>query len=267
MCRKRGKIVLVGVIGLQLNRTIFYEKELTFQVSCAYGPGRYDQEYEEKGKDYPAAYVRWTQQRNFEAVLDMMSSRSLDLDPLITHRFLIDDGAAAMELLGSDKPHLGIIIEYPEAVSSEKQSSQVKLYSGPSSQMKQYSKSVAFLGAGNYAGQVLIPAFKSAGAHLHSIISNSGISAAHFGRKYGFEVADTNSESILANDNINSVVIATRHDLHTEQVLGSLQAGKNVFCEKPLCLTLDELALIYKEASECTNQYLMVGFNRRFHPM
>lgn len=263
MCRKRGRIVLVGVVGLELSRAEFYEKELTFQVSCSYGPGRYDPSYEDGGQDYPIGFVRWTAQRNFEAVLDLMASGALDVAPLISHRFPVEQAADAFSLLSSDTPSLGILLQYrPEEAPGRLTERTVTLAPSPAPG----KASVAFLGAGNYAGRVLIPAFKSAGASLRTVVSSGGVSAVHFGRKHGFAQASTDGAAVLADPSVDTIVIATRHDAHARQVLGALRAGKHVFCEKPLCLTLDELAEIEAEAAARPGQLLMVGFNRRFAP-
>jgi predicted dehydrogenase/threonine dehydrogenase-like Zn-dependent dehydrogenase len=262
MCRKRGRIILVGVVGLDLNRADFYEKELTFQVSCSYGPGRYDPNYEEGGQDYPIGFVRWTEQRNFEAVLDLMASGTLDVKPLITHRFAIEDGAQAMALLTSAEPSMGILLAYRAALNDAPAIRRVALGVAPNSG----KGVVGFLGAGNYAGRVLIPDFKDAGASLHTVVSGGGVSAVHFGKKFGFAQAATEADAVINNPDIDTVVIATRHNAHAGQVLAALRAGKHVFCEKPLCLTLDELAEIQTEAEQRPAQQLMVGFNRRFAP-
>lgn len=269
MCRKRGRIVLVGVVGLELSRAEFYEKELSFQVSCSYGPGRYDPAYEEGGQDYPIGFVRWTEQRNFEAVLDLMAAGALDVVPLISHRFEIEEGGSAMALLASGAPSMGILLTYPHTgLETTAPVRRVELQKDPSKQKDAVPGrgSVGFLGAGNYAGRVLIPAFNAAGAHLHTVVSGGGVSAVHFGRKFGFAEAATEIAAVLENPEIDTVVIATRHDAHANQVLAALRAGKHVFCEKPLCLTLDELAAIEAEAEARPEQQLMVGFNRRFAP-
>ncbi len=263
MCRKRGRIVLVGVVGLELSRADFYEKELSFQVSCSYGPGRYDPAYEEGGHDYPIGFVRWTEQRNFEAVLDLMASGALDVAPLISHRFPLGRAEDAFTLLTSDSPSLGILLEYQPNGPPERLAKR----SVPIAPAPQPGKaSVVFLGAGNYAGRVLIPAFKAAGARLRTIVSGGGVSAVHFGSKHGFAEASTDSATALEDERVDTIVIATRHDAHARQVLQSLRAGKHVFCEKPLCLTLDELAAIETESLARPDQLLMVGFNRRFAP-
>jgi predicted dehydrogenase len=269
MCRKRGRIVLVGVTGLELSRADFYEKELSFQVSCSYGPGRYDPAYEEGGQDYPVGFVRWTEQRNFEAVLDLLASGQLDVGPLISHRFELARAEEAYALLSSKEPSLGIILEYPAAkdqgaalVETLKQRKVVL----QTQTVDPGRGHVVFLGAGNYAGRVLIPAFKTAGAHLNAVVSGGGVSAVHYGKKYGFAEAGTDSDAALADSSADTVVIATRHDAHARQVLAALQAGKHVFCEKPLCLTLDELDAIEAAAISRPGQLLMIGFNRRFAP-
>lgn len=265
MCRKRGRIILVGVVGLNLSRADFYEKELIFQVSCSYGPGRYDPVYEEGGQDYPIGFVRWTEQRNFEAVLDLMSSGALDLEPLITHRFKISQADQAMDLLISNKNTLGLLLEYdaPADIEAVQRKHAIRLSPVTSKQGKGV---LGFLGAGNYASRVLIPAFKNAGGNLHTLISNGGISAVHFGKKFGFVDAGTDPSDVLQNDSIDTVIIATQHNLHCQQVLAALKAGKHVFCEKPLCLTMTELIEIENEVSARPDQHLMVGFNRRFAP-
>ena len=268
MCRKRGRIVLVGVTGLELSRDDFFKKELTFQVSCSYGPGRYDPNYEEKGQDYPVGFVRWTEQRNLEAVLDMMSDGRLNVKPLISHRFSIANAQAAYELVGGSDPSLGIILEYPDSAMRplvdilNRTVSLTKIGSGLAT--------VAFIGAGNYSTAVLIPAFKAAGARLKTIASASGVTGLHAGRKYGFEATTTDTESIFADPDINAVVITTRHDNHADLVCKALRAGKNVFVEKPLALKTHELSTIEQAyADACSTgraPILMVGFNRRFAP-
>jgi predicted dehydrogenase/threonine dehydrogenase-like Zn-dependent dehydrogenase len=267
MSRKRGRIILVGVIGLELSRADFYEKELTFQVSCSYGPGRYDSSYEEQGHDYPLAFVRWTEQRNFEAILDMMSGGQLDVKPLITHRFEFENAADAYELLTTDKTALGILLQF----TSEPQTrhlSVVELNREPN-----YSKSepvVGFVGAGNYASRVLIPAFKNAGAQLHSIATSGGVNGVIHGDKAGFSEATTDTLAMINDDKVNTIAIVTRHNSHSFFVNEALKANKNVFVEKPLAISLDELAevkSIYEQAQQTTNPpKLMLGFNRRFSP-
>jgi len=274
MCRKRGRIVLIGVTGLELSRADFYEKELTFQVSCSYGPGRYDPNYEEKGQDYPLAFVRWTEQRNLEAVLDMIACGALDVEPLISHRFALEQVEQAYAVVAGSEPSLGILLEYP---GPEVQSNQalraatVRLNPAPVATGTDQGPSVGFVGSGSYATAVLIPAFKAAGAQLVSIASGGGVSGVHAGRKFGFAETTTDTDRLFTDEDLDAVVISTRHDSHARFVLRALDAGKHVFVEKPLCLTLEELARIVQalEASADRKQalHLMVGFNRRFSPL
>lgn len=273
MCRKRGRIVLVGVVGLELSRADFFEKELSFQVSCSYGPGRYDTEYEDKGHDYPVGFVRWTEQRNMEAVLDMMASGALDVAPLISHRYKFEEALKAYELLSGDESSLGIMLEYPGNVDVGNTLTQrtVNLIENSVSRVdrKHEVPVVGFIGAGNYAGQVLIPAFKEASALLKTVASSTGVSGVHFGKKHGFTQTTTDVATVFSDSEINAVVVATRHDSHARYVLDALQAGKHVFVEKPLCLTLEEVEEIsnaYNVFDEGKAPLLMVGFNRRFSP-
>lgn len=268
MCRKRGRIVLVGVTGLELNRSEFYEKELSFQVSCSYGPGRYDENYEEKGQDYPIGYVRWTEKRNFEAILDLFAAGSLNVAPLINHRVLFDDASRAYGLLSEEKETLAIILEYKnltESLGGETLSLRENVQN--LSSLKKFDNPVVgFIGAGNYASRMLIPAFKKAGARLHTISSSGGTNAAIHGRKNGFENATSDTEKLLANPEINSVAIVTRHNSHAKFVIQALNAGKHVFVEKPLALTLEELEDVQTAYLKARSCQLMVGFNRRFAP-
>lgn len=272
MCRKRGRIVLVGVTGLELSRADFYEKELTFQVSCSYGPGRYDPEYEENGHDYPIGFVRWTEQRNFEAVLDMMASGALDVKPLISHRFPFDRAPEAYDLLLKDRSVLGILLEYGgnDSGSLAVPERRVRLKPQSEARFDPQKPVVAFIGAGNYASRMLIPAFKEAGAQLHTIAASGGTSAGVQGRKHGFLYATTDVEDVFANEEINTVVVATRHDSHAQFVEKALRAGKNVFVEKPLAIRKEEVerleGLLSELQAEGQSARLMVGFNRRFAP-
>jgi predicted dehydrogenase/threonine dehydrogenase-like Zn-dependent dehydrogenase len=264
MCRKRGRIILVGVTGLKLNRADFYEKEISFQVSCSYGPGRYDPLYEERGQDYPLGFVRWTEQRNFEAVLELMSSGRLDVGPLVTHRFDIEQAAGAYDVLSGDRTALGIILLYgrqadpsgSDALATSVVLSEPKPVAG--------QPQIAMIGAGNYGGRVLIKAFQSGGAALRTLVSASGVSAVHFARKFGFARASSDASDCFDDPAVDAVCIATRHDSHAAYALAALAAGKHVFVEKPLCLTMDELDAI---AASAPGKVLMVGFNRRFAPM
>ncbi|HCG8633094.1 TPA: bi-domain-containing oxidoreductase [Vibrio parahaemolyticus] len=267
MSRKRGRIILVGVTGLELNRADFYEKELIFQVSCSYGPGRYDANYEDNGQDYPYAFVRWTEQRNFEAILDMMASGQVDVKPLITHRFKFEDSAQAYELLTSDKSALGILLQYQSDPATRHEKS-ITLNSEATFEASK--PVVGFVGAGNYASRMLIPAFKSGGAQLHTIATSGGINGVTHGEKAGFAKTTTDTSAMISDPEINTVAIVTRHNSHAHFVSESLNAGKNVFVEKPLAVTLEELAEVeatyYSKASTAAAPKLMVGFNRRFSP-
>lgn len=266
MCRKRGRIVLIGVSGLELSREDFYKKELTFQVSCSYGPGRYDSAYE-SGKDYPYAFVRWTAQRNFEASLDMMADGRVQIEPLISHRFPFSHASEAYDVLGGHQPYLGILLNYrPDTSDEEIMQRRVVIRPDVESRVRS-SGSIGFVGAGNYASRILIPALQRAGARLVSIASIGGLNASQTGRKFGFEEATSDVEAILQRPDIDTVVIATRHDSHAALVCRALEAGKHVFVEKPLALKLeqlDEIAGAWRSRKGA--QLLMVGFNRRFSP-
>lgn len=266
MSRKRGRIILVGVTGLELNRADFYEKELSFQVSCSYGPGRYDTGYEEKGNDYPLGFVRWTEQRNFVAVLDMMAAGTLNVEPLITQRFEFEDAPKAYDALTEDKSGLGLLLKYNSPVETRLKK---RVVLRPIS-IEAKNAVVGFIGAGNYASRVLIPAFKKASSQLHTIVTSGGINGVIHGEKTGFAEASTDLDGLLNNKDINTVAIATRHNSHAYFVERVLSAGKNVFVEKPLALTVEEIEKIetvYNQNIQ-NNQYarVMVGFNRRFSP-
>jgi predicted dehydrogenase/threonine dehydrogenase-like Zn-dependent dehydrogenase len=272
MCRKRGRIVLVGVTGLELSREDFFKKELTFQVSCSYGPGRYDPAYEEKGHDYPIGHVRWTEQRNFEAVLDAMAEERLQVSRLISHRFALDRADVAYDVVAGGEPSIGIVLEYAsQARKSDASLRDLRVVLTPKKvSLPGASPRVAFIGSGNYAAGVLIPAFKAAGAQLLTVASSGGITAVHAGRKYGFRDASTDPAEVVADPALDAVVITTRHDSHARLVSQALAAGKDVFVEKPVCLTLQELSALEMDYAHAATggrrPILMVGFNRRFAP-
>ena len=273
MCRKRGRIVLVGVTGLELSRDDFFKKELTFQVSASYGPGRYDPDYEEKGHDYPVGFVRWTEQRNFEAILDMMADGRVDVQSLISHRFNLEQIEAAYVVVGGSEPSMGILLEYPtreKKPDAMMRESTVRLLGERPLKGKGQAPSVAFVGSGNYATGVLIPAFKEAGAHLVSVASSAGVSGVHAGKKYGFDETTTDTDKLFCDPSVDALVITTRHNSHARFVLQALEAGKHLFVEKPLCLTLTELdeieAVHARLAEQGKAPLVMVGFNRRFAP-
>lgn len=270
MCRKRGRIVLIGVVGLELSRADFYEKELSFQVSCSYGPGRYDPNYEEGGHDYPLAYVRWTEQRNFEAVLDLLAAGKLNLAPFISHRFVLDQAAEAYELLAKRAPSLAILLEFSAPSTTLPLVTKVRISPSPLAGSLSARGVVGFIGSGNYATQVLIPAFKATSARLKLVTSVQGVSGVHAARKNKIEEAGTDAVDALTDPEIDTIVIATRHDSHARYVIAALDAGKHVFVEKPLVIADDQLTAVqaaYANAQARGEQpVVMVGFNRRFAP-
>lgn len=261
--RKRGRIVLVGVTGLGLNRDDFYAKELSFQVSCSYGPGRYDPAYEQLGHDYPVGFVRWTAQRNFDAVLAMLTDGRLDVSRLVSHRFGFDDAGGAYDVLAGDAPSLGILLEYPRAAAAAART----LVLQPDAVAAPAQPRVSFIGAGNYASRVLIPAFADAGAFLDTLVTSTGFTGGTQGRRAGFRAVSTEIDAVLGGDAANSVVIATRHDTHAGLAERALAAGKHVFVEKPLALTAAELESVGRAYRDADGALLMVGFNRRFAPL
>ena len=265
MSRQRGRIVLVGVVGMEMSRADFYEKELSFQVSCSYGPGRYDSEYEEKGNDYPVGFVRWTEQRNFEAILDMMAEGRIDMKPLISHRFKLEQAAEAYDLISSGNP-LGVLLQYPSKPAGKIE--RTVTLNAPLPAVTASQACVGFIGAGGYASSVLVPAFAATGARLKSIASATGVSSVHVGKKNQIEEATTDTDSVLADEAINTLVITTRHNSHASWVRKGLEAGKHIFVEKPLTLTrqeLDDLGTFYTAMDRAP--LLMVGFNRRYSPL
>jgi len=277
MCRKRGRIVLVGVTGLELNRADFYEKELSFQVSCSYGPGRYDDQYEKLGLDYPRGFVRWTEQRNFEAVLDMISAKRVDFSRLISERFLFEEAATAYDIVCQQKSAVGVLLDYPiksQGLTHSKVPFVKPMFSGAQLNDQEIDKSnlaVGVIGAGNHSSRVLIPALKKLGVTLQTLVSNKGVSGVVFGRKNGFLEASTDASDVIENPHINAVVIATRHDTHANFVDRALKAGKDVFVEKPLAIDRQGLQQVISTINDVQmvigrNPVLMVGFNRRFAP-
>lgn len=269
MCRQRGRIVLIGVVGLELLRADFYEKELTFQVSSAYGPGRYDPFYEDQGNDYPIGFVRWTSQRNFEAVLNMLAKNEINVGALKSAFFTISEASKAYDKLLEDKSVLGVYLTYSEA--SDTLDKRTLEFPSTDTTFKEGHPVVGAIGAGNYAGRMLLPAFKKTGARFKAIASSQGVSSAHYGKKFNFELNTTDSDTLINDEEINTVIITTQHNTHTRFVLQALKAGKNVFVEKPLAITnedLDKIEEVYKKAhSNGSGPALMVGFNRRFAPL
>lgn len=261
--RQKGRVVAVGAVGMNLPRRPFYFKEAEFAVSCSYGPGRYDPEYEERGHDYPAAHVRWTEQRNVQAVLDLMGSGRLDVAPLISHRFPIEEAEKAYRLIESGaETSLGILLEYPE-VAPEQVRPSVELRAAPAGD----GIGIGWIGLGGFARATLLPGLrKVGGCRLRIACSAGGLSAASAGDKHGFEVATTDENAVLSDEHVRAVIISTRHDQHAAQVVKALKSGKAVFVEKPLCLTPDELSDIESQISNLQSPFLQAGFNRRFSP-
>lgn len=267
MCRKRGRVVLIGVTGLELQRDDFYKKEISFQVSCSYGPGRYDPNYEEKGNDYPYGYVRWTEQRNFEAVLELMRRGSLNIQSLITHRFPFDQAVKAYDLVSEGKTALGIILNYVQGqVDREIRNTKIDLAHSLSHISPETGRvAIGMIGAGNFTNQILLPAIKKTKASLKIIASSGGVSGMHVGRRHQFSQTTTNTDDILNDSSINTVFITTRHNTHAKYAMQALKAGKHVFLEKPLCITREEL-FSFQNIDLPKEQVFMVGFNRRFAP-
>lgn len=260
MSRKRGRVVLVGVIGLDMRRDDFYKKELSFQVSCSYGPGRYDEDYENKGIDYPLPYVRWTEKRNFETILQLISNKKVDVQSLITEKVELEN---YKEIYGDMRKRGSIasILRYPE-VSNISRVVEIEGKKFNSSKGK-----IGIIGAGNYTGSTVIPCLKKANASVKYIASAGGLTAKVMAKKMGAECATSDYKLILQDPEVSLAIITTRHNMHAKMVLETLQAGKSVFVEKPLCLNIDELNEIvdaYKSAPQGTT--LTVGFNRRFSP-
>lgn len=259
MSRKRGRIVLVGVIGLDIQRSDFFEKELTFQVSCSYGPGRYDDTYEQKGQDYPIGYVRWTEKRNFEAVLQALATGRLQVEPLITE---IVDLADYQTIYGniSGRGSIASILKYSGQVSP--QATTVRLQEH---QFVGKNDIIGIIGAGNFTGAVILPALNALKANIKYIASAKGLSGTTLAKKYKVACSTTRHQDMLEDPDVDAVIITTRHHAHAGQVIEALQAGKHVFVEKPLALTMQEIDDII-EAHQHSGKTLTVGFNRRFSP-
>ena len=260
MSRKRGRVVLVGVIGLNMRRDDFYKKELSFQVSCSYGAGRYDEEYENKGHDYPLAYVRWTEKRNFETILSAISSKMLDVQPLITEEVELANYA---EIYGDMRKHGSIasILKFPVDSTIER-----VVPVGENHTMVGSGK-LGIIGAGNFASATIIPALKKINTPIKYIASAQGLTAKVLAKKAQAENATSDYRVMLDDPEINMVIITTRHNLHASMVMEALEAGKSVFVEKPLCLNEEELQNIENAYMKVSDKItLTVGFNRRFSP-
>ena len=267
--RKRGTIVIVGAVPTGFNREpYFYNKELTLKMSCSYGPGRYDPIYEERNIDYPFAYVRWTEKRNMQAFQDLIASHKIDISYLTTHVFKLEEAAKAYDMvLAKSEPYIGLLIEYDH--QKDIKLGKVEVSRSSKQTLKAAGVSIGFIGAGSFAQGSLLPNIpKAKDISLKGVMTTTATSSRSAAERFGFDFCTCNANDILDNQDINTVFIATRHDSHGPYVIKSLQAGKHVFVEKPLCLTLEELQDItssYESAHE--QQQLMVGYNRRFAPL
>lgn len=259
--RKKGKVVVVGAIKMDIPRDPhFYRKELDLRMSCSYGPGRYDVNYEENGQDYPYGYVRWTEQRNMEAFLQLLAQRKLNIQPLITHVFDISEATSAYDIVmgKTQEFHIGLLLKYPD--NHKKFETKLNLKSAPLQTIN-----TGFIGAGSFAQSYLIPNVKSWGSTLQTVVTSKGITSSNVANKFGFNNAASDSNDILQDKAINTVFIATPHNSHAPFTLASLKAGKNVFVEKPLAMNYEELEEI-RHYMDTKGGNLMVGFNRRFSP-
>jgi predicted dehydrogenase/threonine dehydrogenase-like Zn-dependent dehydrogenase len=258
--RAKGRVIVVGAVGLNIPRKPYYDRELTFRISMSYGPGRYDREYEERGHDYPIGYVRWTEGRNIEAFLDMIAAGKIDVEPLITHRFKVEDAERAYELITSSEPHVGVLLQYDSTRPLE---DRIPLSTKPSRTEK--AVRIGLIGAGDYAKSMLLPNFKEFGAEFVGVATASGVSARSVGEQYGFRFCASSADEVIANAEVNLVVLATRPASHGELTRRALESAKHVFVEKPLAITDEELDAILNATP--SGGALMVGFNRRFSPL
>lgn len=274
IARKKGRIIVVGNVPTGFTREPhYYRKELELKMSCSYGPGRYDPDYEEKGIDYPAAYVRWTEKRNMEAFQDLVHSSKINIDYLTTHVFELKDAPKAYDMiLNSTEPHLGILIKYN--IEKPPKEKKIQIMVSPRSPISASAVGVAFIGAGSYAQSYLLPNIpKDKDILLRGVMTSSGTTSRTVAEKFRFEFCTSNGSDILNNKDINTVFITTRHNTHADYVIKALEAGKNVYVEKPLCINESELEEIFNTYNSSLNTHhsslplLMVGFNRRFSPL
>src|SRR6266404_2487968 len=263
--RPKGRVVVVGLTGLDIPRQPFYTRELELTISMSYGPGRYDPEYEEQGHDYPLAYVRWTEQRNIEAFLDLVAVGRVDVSRLITHSFAIEEAQRAYQLILGDgqEPYLGVVLRYDPATQVARR---VQLNTPAEVRRSDKSITLGVIGAGGYVPAMLLPHFKTARVNFRAIATASGISAHDVGKKFGFAYAVSSADEVIDDPEVNLVVIGTRHDLHAGLATRALEKNKHVFVEKPLALNDEELDRVVQAATRSAGQ-LMVGFNRRFSPL
>ncbi|MEJ5225306.1 MAG: bi-domain-containing oxidoreductase, partial [Anaerolineales bacterium] len=266
IARDRARVVATGAVGLTFPRKIYYEKELSFINSRSYGPGRYDPGYEEGGRDYPIGYVRWTEGRNFEAVVEMMAAGQLRVQPLITHRFPIEQAAEAYTVITGKKrePFLGVLLTYPAEATTRASliplNEETAQRASTSTGQGDHAIRLGVLGAGLFANATLLPALKKVKAvELVGIASAGGLHAQHSSKKFGFRYACSDDAQILNDPNINTVLILTRHDTHADLTVKALQAGKHVFVEKPLAVTREQLAVIHEQLVMTDDRLLMVG--------
>ena len=260
--RPKGRVIVVGAVGLNLPRKPYYDRELTFRVSMSYGPGRYDRNYEERGHDYPFGYVRWTEGRNIEAFLDMISSGRINIDPLITHRFKIEDAERAYQLITGNEPYLGVVLQY-DATRELETRIELPQKARPAASAK--SVRLGLIGAGDYAKSMLLPNFKAAGADFQAIATASGVTARSVGEQHGFRSCASGAAGVISDTDVNLVVIATRHGSHADLARQALAAGKHVFVEKPLAVNDEQLDEVLAAAG--VGGEIIVGFNRRFSPL
>ncbi len=260
--RMKGRVVIVGLVGMELDREPFYKRELDLRLSMSYGPGRYDAAYENEGHDYPLPYVRWTEQRNMQAFLELVAQGRVTPSKLVTHRFPIAEAETAYAVMDGNEPYLAILLTYPEPAAELSRMVQV----GARRPMSRV-KGSGFIGFGNYARGVLMPAVKKAGeTAFTTVVTSTGLSAHSAAETYGFEAAATDPELLFDDPETDCIFIASRHESHAALTIRALDAGKNVFVEKPLALTHEELDAVAASAQKASG-ILTVGFNRRFAPM
>ena len=267
VARDRAIVCAVGTVGMEIQRRVFFEKELDFRISRSYGPGRYDAAFEQKGRDYPIGYVRWTETRNMEAFLELLASTKMDVRPIITHRIPIENAVSAYDLIhGKTKePVLGLVLTYPQSDLPPASRVSIGTENGTTTQAAG-AVHLGVIGAGTFALNTLLPAIKEVGGvEMTGVCTATGARARHAAEKFGFRYCATEETEILRDERTNAVVVATRNNLHARQVTAALAAGKHVFCEKPLCLTEEELADVARASGH--GPTLMVGFNRRFSPI
>lgn len=262
ICRKRGKVIVLGAVPTGFDREpYYYKKELELKMSCSYGPGRYDLNYEEKGIDYPAAYVRWTEKRNMETFQELIATGKIDISYLTTHTFAFEDAPKAYDMVAKrTEPFLGIVLKYDVNKEHVRKSVEIK---NASESVKDVC--VGFIGAGSYAQGSLLPNLPDT-ITRKGVMTNSGTTSKRVAERFGFEFCTSNEDDILKSKDVNTIFIATRHDSHAKYVIEGIKNGKNIYVEKPLCLTLDELVEV-KQLCEEKQKSVMIGFNRRFAPL